>query len=437
MSTISEPARDIEVLGEYDVIVAGGGPAGVCAGIASARLGMKTLLVEQFGCLGGMATSGLHQKIAVFFAEGGSPEIVGGIGKEIASRAMSDFGASYPPSGLFVEIEGLKYLLDRMAEEAGLDVLFYSQVSDAIVENGQVTGIKLNNKSGRFAALGKIVIDSTGDADVAFRAGCRMMHGRPEDGRMQPTTLMYRVGGVDWPRAAQYWRDDAQLRGFCRKAIEAGLMGPWQSQLMGFWWGPARPDQVGVNFTHMHLDGSSVFDLTRAAVQGRRQVWEAVRAMKELVPGFENSYLIDTAAMIGVRETRRIFGEYVLTVDDLKNETIFADSIGLGGAFIDIHNTEGPGMDKRSGYHLPHGHYYSIPYRTLVPETIDGLLVAGRCHSATHEAAGSTRWMSQCMVMGQAAGTAASLAVKSGAQPRAVDVNSLQDQLKSDGALLS
>jgi hypothetical protein len=435
---ILEPAREIEILGEYNVVVAGGGPAGVCAGLAAARLGMKTLIVEQFGCLGGMVTSGLHQKIAVFTAEGGSPEIVGGIGREIARRAIDEYEADDPGRpGVFVEIEGFKYLLDRIAEEAGLEVLFYSQVSDAVVEDGRVTGLMLNNKSGRFAALGEVVIDCTGDADVAFRAGCRMMHGRPEDGKMQPVTLMYRVGGVDWPLAQRYWKEDRRLMGFCKKAAEAGLMGPWQTTLGGFWWGPSRPDQVGVNFTHMHLDGSSAPDLTRAAVWGRKQVWEAVRAMKELVPGFENSYLIDTAAMIGVRETRRIFGDYVLTADDIKNQAIFDDSIGLGGAFIDIHNTEGPGKDAKDGYRLPQGCYYSIPYRTLVPEKMDGLLVAGRCHSATHEAAGSTRWMSQCMVMGQAAGTAAALAVRSSSQPRGVGVKSLQQQLRSDGAVLS
>ncbi len=436
MPTIAEPARETEILGEYDVVVAGGGPAGVCAGIAAGRQGMKTLLIEQFGCLGGMATSGLHQKIAVFHGQGGYPEIIGGIPWEIANRAVADYEADNPQSGLSVQIEGYKCLLDEMAQEAGLEVLFYSQVSDAIIEDGAVRSVFLNNKSGRFAALARVVIDCTGDADVAFRAGCRMMRGRPEDGRMQPATLMYRVGGVDWPRAAQYWREDHQLQGFCRKAIEQGLMGPWQSQLMGFWHVSSRPDQVGVNFTHMHLDGASAFDLTHGAIEGRKQVQEAVRAMRALVPGFENSYLIDTAANVGVRETRRIYGEYVLTAEDIMGQTIFEDSIGLGAAFIDIHNTEGPGMDRKSGFTLPPGGYYSIPYRTLVPEAVDGLLVAGRCHGATHEAAGSTRWMSQCMVMGQAAGTAAAISAGSGVEPRDVPVAELQRRLRESGAKL-
>lgn len=435
-SQMTEPSRQTEVLGEYDAVVVGGGPAGVCAGFAAARQGLKTLLIEQFNCLGGMATSGLHQKVAVFFGQGGAPEIAGGIPREIARRAVENHEADYRSEGLFVEMEGLKYLLDRMADEAGLSLLYHSQVADVIADGNRVTGVLLNNKSGRFAALAKVTIDCSGDADAAFRAGCRMMHGRPEDGRMQPVTLMYRVGGVDWPRAAHYWAEDTQLQGFCKRAAEAGLMGPWQSQLMGFWWIPSRPDQVNVNFTHMHLDGASAFDMTAASIEGRKQVHEAVRAMRALVPGFEKSYLIDTATYAGIRETRRIFGEYVLTAQDIIDQTIFPDSIGLGAAFIDIHNVEGPGMDRRSGFTLPAGGYYSIPYRTLVPELVEGLLVAGRCHSATHEAAGSTRWMTQCMVMGQAAGTAAALAVEGKMLPRAVDSDHLQRQLRADGAVL-
>jgi hypothetical protein len=381
-----------------------------------------------------MATAGLHQKIAVFFASGGAPDIVGGIPKEIAAAAVAEWEGDFRPDGLFVEIEGFKCLLDRMAEEAGIDLLFCSRTSEVLIENDILKGVLFENASGRFAALGHRVIDCTGNGEVAFRAGCKMMHGRPEDGRMQPVTLMYRVGGVNRERVWKHFPGDPRLRDFCAEAAAKGLMRPWQSQMMGFWWIPSRPDQLGINFTHMHLDGAFAGDITRAFVEGRKQVQEAVRAMRALVPGFEKSYLIDTASYMGVRETRRIQGEYVLTAEDIKNQTRFEDGIGFGAAFIDIHNVEGPGMDKRSGYHLPAGGYYSIPYRTLIPGRIDGLLVAGRCHSATHEAAGSTRWMAQCMVMGQAAGTAAALSLDRNVPPRSLNADELRQRLETDGA---
>lgn len=436
---ITEPPRKTELLDSHDVIVIGGGPAGICAGLAAARRGAKTLLIEQAGCLGGIATAGLHQKIAQFRGSRGQGNIVGGIPAEIVERAVRDYEADFFPGGhdgLFVEIEGYKYLLDRMAEEAGLEVLFYSQVSDVVRKNGKLVGVILNNKSGRFAALAKILIDCSGDGDVAYRAGCRMMHGRLGDGKMQPVTLMYTVGGVDTDAVRGYMAEDHKLRNFCRIAAEQGYMRPWQSELMGFWFNSHRPDQVNANFTHMAYDGACAFDLTAAAIEGRRQVREAVEAMRALIPGFEDSYLITTASHIGVRETRRIFGRYVLTEDDIKRQAIFEDSIGLGSAFIDIHNTEGPGMDKKSGFTLPPGGYYSIPFRSLIPESINNLLVAGRCHSATHEAAGSTRWMTQCMVMGQAAGTAAQIAIKRRELIVDIDIAELQKQLKADGAIL-
>ena len=445
MKTIKEPMKEIEVIGEYDVVVCGGGPAGVCAGLASARQGKKTLLIEQFNCLGGMATAGLHQKIAVFSGSGGYPEIAGGLSREICKRSVEtaegmylDKPAVMTGSGLFVEIEGFKYLLDNMAKESGLELLFYSQFSDVILKDGYIEGIIITNKSGRQAVLAKAFIDCTGDADIAYRAGCPVQIGRPEDGRMQPTTLMYRVGGINAEAISKYRKEkDNFLKNFCAEATLKGLMGPWQTQLMGFWWNENRPDQMNINFSHMHYDGTSVFDLTKASIEGRQQVQEAVHAMRELIPGFEKSYLIDTAAYIGIRETRRIKGEFILTVQDMMNQTIFEDSIGLGAAFIDIHNVEGPGMDKKSGFKFPKGGYYSIPYRTLIPQGIDNLLVAGRCHSATHEAAGSTRWMTQCMIMGEAAGIATAIGLEDKCSMKMVEIKKLHERLTENGAILA
>lgn len=269
---LTEPERRIDVIGEYDVIIAGGGPAGICAGFSSARAGLKTLLIEQFNCLGGISTSGLHQEISVYCGSGSTPQIAGGIPKEICDRAVKNHEAYYRGSCLYIEVEGFKYLLDLMAEESNLNLLYYSQISDAILEDNAVQGVILNNKSGRFAVYGKRVIDCTGDGDVAFKTGCRMMHGRPEDGRMQPVTLMYRVGGVNWDKVQQASKKDPQLKEYWQAAIKKGLMRPFQTTLMGFLWIPSRPDQVGINFTHMHFDGTSAFDMTKASIEGRKQV---------------------------------------------------------------------------------------------------------------------------------------------------------------------
>ena len=236
MRTIKEPVREIEVIGEYDVVVCGGGPAGVCAGLASARQGLKTLLIEQFNCLGGIATAGLHQKIAVFTGSGGYPEIAGGLPREISKRSSETAEGSYINEGtdnrrpaLFVEIEGFKYMLDNMARESGLELLYYCQFADVIMKDGRIEAIIVTSKSGRHAILSKAFIDCTGDADIAYRAGCPVQIGRAEDGRMQPTTLMYRVGGINIEEIREYKKEDRSLVNFCKEATRKGLMGDRKS----------------------------------------------------------------------------------------------------------------------------------------------------------------------------------------------------------------
>jgi 2-polyprenyl-6-methoxyphenol hydroxylase-like FAD-dependent oxidoreductase len=446
--TINLPARDVEVAGDYDVVVCGGGPAGCAAALGAARSGSKTLLIEQSGCLGGTATISMNQHLARFTAYGHSPDIAGGIADEVFRRSIAEGGGmkwlragaqdveDHLVEQLMIDFEGFKLLLDRMMEEAGVEIFFYTQLADAVVEDGRIVAAIVTNKSGCYAVRAKRFIDCTGDADLAFRAGCPTVKGRPQDGRMQPVSMMYRVGGVDVPLAQDYYSfQDPHMAGFCRKAHELGLL-DWQTSCGGLWWNKNRPGEVVPNFSHMHVDATDFRDLTRACILGRRQVQEAFKAMKALVPAFKDSFLIDTAPYIGIRETRRIDALYTMTVDDIRNATIFEDSIGLGSSHTDVHNPDGPGQDAGNVFRLPDGKYYSIPYRTLVPRGVANLVVAGRCHGASHGAVGSTRFMAQCLIMGEAAGRAASLGIERGVGFAELPVRELQARLERAGAIL-
>lgn len=214
-------------------------------------------------------------------------------------------------------------------------------------------------------------------------------------------------------------------------------MRPFQNQIMGFWWTPTRPDQVGVNFTHINfVDATRAEDLTRATIEGRRQAYESIEVFRKYVPGMEHCYMVSTPNTVGTRESRRIIGEYVVTKDDIVSSRTFADSIGFGSFFIDIHGTRGPGMDEKT-WHPPKGFRYQIPYRAIVPVDTDNLLVAGRCLSCDHEALGSLRVMPQCGVTGQAAGVAAVLSLRHNVPPRSVDVSELQKELRRQECILT
>jgi hypothetical protein len=432
----SAKTTGLPTAGDVDVLVVGGGPAGVGAAFAAARSGARTLIVEQFNCLGGVATAGGHGHICLYSAWADRTRVVGGVPFEMAQRVAAAGYGRHDNSQCDFEVEGMKLVLEQMAEECGCHLLYHTFFCDAVIENGCAAAVVVQNKGGRQLIRAKRIVDSTGDGDVAAAAGCAFKMGDEETGLCQPVTLMFTIGGVNWEKVAK-WRTDYQMRHVWAEAQRNGDMRPFQTHIMGFWWTPTRPDQVGINFTHINdIDCTKAEDLTKATIEGRKQAYECIPVFRKYVPGMENCYLISTPNTVGTRESRRIIGEHVLTRAEVVGQATFPDSIGYGSFFIDIHNTKGPGMDTKT-WRPEKGFKYQIPYRILVPKGVDNLLVAGRCASCDHEALGSLRVMPQCGVMGQAAGLSAALSLRHSTTPRRLDVTVLQDALRQQDCILN
>jgi len=439
MKTVTEPQRETRVTREVDVIVAGGGPAGIGAAVAAARQGARTLLVEQYGILGGMATAGLvlhFQRWTI-----GERRIIGGLAWEMARRiaAMNDRfnapgpwnlgweGAGIPP----FDPEHLKSVADGMVGESGADVLLHTFVCGVVRSGGRVDGLLIENKSGRQALLGKVIIDATGDGDVAAQAGAPYEKGCPDDGSMQAMTMCFRVANADYAALVQHPTEngaDLLVREAMLKAMEDGILpvvgGPWIV--------PNVRGEFRINAARQWGDCTSAEDLTRASIAGRRLVWTFFAWLRETFPEFRQAHIMDTGFQIGTRESRRILGDYVLSAEDVREAVRPPDTIAMGGHGIDIHSTTGSAAHRMD--YLPGA--YGIPYRCLLPRGLDNVLVAGRCISATHEALASARVMAQCMAMGEAAGTAAALAVRHGCSTRQVDMAVLRQSLTAQGAIL-
>jgi hypothetical protein len=321
----------------------------------------------------------------------------------------------------------LKVVWEQAALEAGARLRLHTFCTDVLLEEGRVAGLVVDGKSGLGLIRAKVVVDASGDADVCFRAGAPF-EPAGADGPAQSLTTTFRLGNVDEERALAEKRPELE-----RLMRAANLSGDYRlPREEGSVHRTPLPGVVATNMTRVaNVDATDPAALTVAEVEGRRQALEYTRFLRERVPGYERAYLLNFSTQIGIRETRRVYGDYRLTRDDVLAARQFADAVAQCGAPIEDHHG---GSDTRWEY-VPRGSTYDIPLRCLLPQGVENLLVAGRCLSATHDAHASVRSMGQCMAMGQAAGTAAALAALSGVAPRALDVGRLQERLRADGAL--
>ena len=440
--TIQEPARDIPIYGEYEVVVLGGGPAGIAAAVAAARAGRRTLLVERYGFLGGMGTAagvtnfcGLHANV-----HGDMHRVVQGIASDLLARIDRLDGLNQPHlilGKIFAQAydtAAYKIAADDLLGHHKVDILFHALGAGvAMDDDRRIHALLVETKAGRQAIRAGIFIDCSGDGDLAAWAGAPFEVGDAH-GHMLYPSMMFRLNGIDPAQAGDAWRmipqlmEQAEANGTQRFPRKAAIVRPQRS-----------PIEWRVNFTQLtRNDGSAINgldpdDLTRGEIDGRRQAVEAF-AFLRTVPGFEKSYIVDLPPQLGIRETRRVVGGYQLSGEDVLGCASFEDSIGVNGWPIEAHVAgdvifKFPPIPQSRGYN-------ELPYRMLVPEGVDNLLIAGRCASMTHEGQSAARVSGACFAMGEAAGLAAALALSGNTPPRDIAIEKLQQALKGQGAFI-
>ncbi|GHU20242.1 membrane protein [Betaproteobacteria bacterium] len=445
---INEPARQTPILLDCDVLVVGGGTSGVIAAIASARQGVKTILVERLGSLGGLLTVGMNTKP--------SGRLLGGIGLECWDRAQKEGfagknitltlehkgrDATTMEISTACDAEGMKMLTAKMCAEAGVRLIFESLVVAPIVNDSTVGGVILESKSGRQAITAKVVVDCSADADIAVAAGAPFVLGK--NGVMQPVSMFFKMNQVDvkkfakWANAhpedvPQRFIDEAHpeyalwATGFNNmlKKFQKDKGVSLQRENITLKTGYGGTEIYCNNTRVRNSSGVDVLDISDAILELYRQIGLNAQFLKEEVPGFENAYINAIAPTLGVRETRHIVGGYTLNEEEAMGKGRFEDSIGVDNSAVDYHETAG--SDVRFEDYPP----YEIPYRAIVPQNIEQVVVGGRTISSTHEAHGRTRTIPACMTTGQAAGFAAALAVKSGRRVRDIDIKALQQLIR-------
>lgn len=453
MSSLHPYPSNLPVLGDTDVLVCGGGPAGFVAAVAAARQGAKTTLLERYGFLGGMASAGMVQPIYGYFAR--HLQIVTGIAQELVDRlakipggtsghtyrhdcvarrdkhgecitGQSEQGCPVASVAQVLPVDGeaVKLAAQELVAEAGVDWHLHTHGVDVERRDGGLSGVVVQGKSGFGGYRARVLIDATGDADVAALAGVPCQSGSEDDGATKPPTLMFRIGGV------RLTKDRIWAAWPAEEAAGAGGQGCW---LMAM----PREGEYAVNSpTGIHgFDATKTEHLSQAQALATRQVWRKLELLRKHVDGCQNAVLLSIAPQLGLRDSRRIEGDYVLTEDDVLKSVKFPDGIANGVHPIDLHTRSARFQDRHTVL-TPCGDYYQIPYRCLLPRGEENLIVAGRSVSSTFAAQGSLRVMATCMGMGEAAGTAAALCIKQGITPRQLNPLTLRSVLRAQGAYL-
>jgi len=457
LDTIKIDRKKVNIVEKADVVVAGAGPAGIGAALAAARKGARTVILEREFALGGMMTTGLMSKIAI-------SSYIKGIAREIIKK-LEEQNMSLPAGEPEIPIdpEATKHLLDNMLQKEKINIMLGSQVTGAIKENNKIKAAVIENKSGCQAVMGSKFIDATGDGDLSKFSGANFESGRKKDGLGSAPTLMFRIFNVDYEKVFEYIKEHPEDLGGYRdhtpeelyekyygspqeythlgrfpalieKLIAQNDYSEWEKRILTqrdgiLFFNQPQPNHVLVNATRITgTDCVNAKQLSEAMIEGRKQAHFIHSFLKKHVPGFENSFIGDTAEQMGVRESRRIMGDYMLTRDDVLEASHFEDAVLKHSGGIEIHNPQGQGTEFVK---TKPGSYYEIPYRSILVKGFSNLMVAGRCFSASHSALSASRSIGFCLGLGESAGTAAAVAANNSQKLRNVDINSLQQQLAS------
>jgi hypothetical protein len=446
---------------KWDVIVVGGGVAGCMAAVAASRNGAKTLLIERDGCLGGTMTTGLVGPMMTFHST--DRQVIFGLAQEVVDRLIelkASPGHIIDSSGYVATVtpfdhEALKLVLQRMALESKVEVLLHTLVKDVIMDGTIIKGIQVVNKGGNFSFFSEQFIDASGDGDIATLSGAPFQLGREKDGLVQPVSLMFKMTDVNLNELKAYLISHPDIARLGEKGASIykqqdliavcafnDLLQDWikehklklqRDHVLVF--SANHPNDLIVNMTRVQgINPIDSWDLTKAEFETREQMFSLVDFLKETIPGFSKSRLITSGSRIGIRESRRIMGEYILTGEDLINARHFPDAIARSSYPIDIHAMNESDEDR--SVFLPDGKFYEIPYRCLVPLKVENLLIAGRCISSTSDANASIRLSPTCMAFGQATGTAAAISVKNNVSPRNLDIALLRKTLLAQQACI-